>query len=1066
MAPVKGLLSNERYNQFRIEEKVKEFWAENNVYKLVKEKSEKSPRKLYFLDGPPYASAKSIHVGTAWNKIIKDTLLRYYRMRGYFVWDKPGFDTHGLPIEVKVEQMFGIKSKKEIEKLGIDKFVEACKNFAKENIEAMTQHFKEIGVFMDWENPYITYKDDYIESGWWLIKRAHEEGLLYKGYRVVHWCPRCETTLADYEVSEYRDLEDPSVYVKFPVVGREKEYLLIWTTTPWTLPANAFVMVHPDLEYVRVRVGGEVLILARARLEHVMSEAGITDYEVLETIKGSELAGTRYVHPLEDLVDAQRILRDYHVVVAAPDAVTAGEGTGLVHSAPGHGEIDFEVNEKLVGAPVISLVDEQGRMTREAGKYAGLYFRTEANKAIIEDLRARNALFHESRIVHRYPVCWRCKTPLVLRATDQWFIAVRRLRDKLIEEAFTIEWRPAWAKTRFINLLKDVKDWVISRQRYWGIPLPIWVCEKCGYTHVIGSVDEIVEMGGEKPEQLHRPWIDRVTLKCPKCGGTMRRVRDVLDVWFDSGVAFYASLGYPRVRELYEKLKPVDFIVEGHDQIRGWFFSLLRSGVIGFGEKPYLRVLVHGFVLDEKGREMHKSLGNYVPFEELISRVPRDVVRLWSLTNVTWEDPRFSWKALSFTGRVFNIIWNVFAFADTYMAMDSFDPVKVKLEDVRDALLTEDRWILSRLNTILKKYKESMEDLRPHEAARLVREFIVEDVSHWYIRLIRRRVWEEEQTPSKIAAYVVLYHVLRKWLLMAAPIIPFTTEYLYQMLVRPAEEGAPVSVHLLDMPEVDESFINEELEEAMDVAKKIVEAAASARSKAGIKLRRPVKRVIIALRDEKARRLVPLVKDIISRMSNAKDVEVVGYEFFEEHKIYDVEPNYRAIGPEFKKLTAKVAEYIIKNKEIVAKDIVTSGAHEAEMDGERVTIEARHVNLKIEYPEWLSVVETPIGLVAVDTRLSEQEIIEGLAREVTRRIQAMRKELSLPVDAYIEAWISADGELRRAVEAMKDYIMRETRAVRLEIGEPPRGEEGYYFKEWDVDGERLRVWLRRVERRK
>ena len=1060
MAPVRNMLEGKKFNQFEIEEWAKKYWEENDVYKLVKEKSAKQPRKLYFLDGPPYASAKSIHMGTVWNKVIKDSLLRYYRMIGYNVWDKPGFDTHGLPIEVMVEKKFGIRVKKEIEeRIGIDRFVEECRRFAEENLKAMTEQFKELGVFMDWDNPYITYKDEYIESGWWLIKRAWERGLLYKGTRVVHWCPRCETTLADYEVSEYKLLEDPSIYVKLPVKGKDNTYLLVWTTTPWTLPANAFVMAHPELEYAKVRVGGEVLILAAPRVEHVMQEAGVTEYEIVETVKGAELEGLEYSHPLEDLVDAQKILSKYHRVVMAPEAVTATEGTGLVHSAPGHGEIDYEINEKRVGAPVVSLVDNQGRMTREAGKYAGLYFRTEANEAIIRDLEERGALFHRSTIKHRYPVCWRCKTPLVLRATEQWFINVRRLREKLLEEADTIEWRPLWAKTRFLNLLREVRDWVITRQRYWGIPLPVWVCEKCGYTHVAGSVNELEAMGGRRPEGLHRPWIDRVTLKCPKCGGTMRRVPDVLDVWFDSGIAFYASVGYPRDKETYERLKPVDFIVEGHDQIRGWFFSLLRSGVIGFNEKPYLRVLVHGFVLDEQGREMHKSLGNYVAFEDLIRRVPRDVARLWLLSNVTWEDLRFSWKALDHTLRLFNIIWNIFSFALTYMSIDNFDPEQFTLEEVKSDMEVEDRWILSRLNRLLAKYHKAMQDLRPHEAGKIVKEFPVEDVSHWYIRLVRRRVWEEKDSPSKRAAYATLYHVLKTWLLMAAPFIPFTTEYLYNALVRPAESSSKISVHLEDMPLPDYSWINDDLERDMSVARRVVEMVAAARNSAGIKLRRPVRRVLVAPKTPGLAERIKRMEKIILGLGNAKMLEIVDIRFFEKSKIYSVEPNYRAIGPEFKRLSKEIAQYILTHQEEVARDILENGFHEATVDDTTVRIEPRHVNLRIEYPGWLSVSEDNDMIVGIDTRLSREEVLEGLAREIIRRIQAMRKELDLRVDDYIEVWIEAEGDLAEALRKHAEYIRGETRAARIEVGPGP---QDALFREWNVDGRRLRVWVRKA----
>lgn len=1060
MPAISDKLSRVKYDQFGLEEWVKKFWVENNVYRLVKEKSMKSMKKFYFLDGPPYASAKSIHVGTAWNKVIKDVVLRYYRMLGYNVWDQPGYDTHGLPIEVKIEQKLGISTKKDIvEKVGVEKFLAECREFARENLEAMTEHFKEIGVFMDWDNPYITYRKEYIESGWWLIKRAWEQGLLYEGYRVVHWCPRCETTLADYEVSEYKILRDPSIYVKFKVKGTENTYLLVWTTTPWTLPANAFVMAHPDLDYVKVKVKGEILILAKARLEKVMQEAGVEEYEVVEEFKGNELEGVEYIHPLEDLVDAQRELRKYHKVVMAPEAVLATEGTGLVHSAPGHGEIDYEINEDRVGAPVISLVDNQGRMTSGAGKYAGMYFRKEANEEIMKDLEAKGALFHKSSLEHRYPICWRCKTPLVLKATNQWFIAVSKLKDKLLEEANKIEWVPEWAKTRFVNLIKDVHDWVVSRQRFWGIPLPVWRCESCGYVHAVGSVEELVQLGGREPEDLHRPWVDEIELKCPKCGGVMRRVPDVLDVWFDSGVAFYASLGYPKNKELYEKLRPVDFIVEGHDQIRGWFFSLLRSGVIGFGERPYRRVLVHGFALDEHGREMHKSLGNYIEFTELISKIPRDAVRLWAMQNTIWEDLRFQWKAMEQTWRALNITWNVYSFASTYMSLDKFDPLENTIDKIPEEWLEiEDKWILSRLATLKETYHEAMKSLRLHEAARALREFIVEDVSHWYIRIIRRRVWEEADTPTKKAAYAVLNKVLWEWLLLAAPFIPYTTEYIYQLMYREAIEG-PVSIHLLELPQPEPSLKKPDLEEAMTTTKMIVEAAAAARNKAKLKLRQPVSRLIVSLRDTKLEEHLKVTEKIILGLANAKKLEIVGAEFFEGLKVYDVEPNYRAIGPEFRKLSKKIVQYIEENKQRIAEDIIATGSHEFTIDGEKVVLEPRHVNIKAGYPEWLSVAETPLGLVAVDTRIGKDELIEGLTRDVVRRIQAMRKEMDLPVEAKIKIWLVGDEQVMEATKQKMSYLKTETRAEEVYYEEPP---SEAYTKEWDIDGYRVKIGIEKI----
>ena len=1052
---VPGSLASDNRSERELESWIMRFWDENKIYLKVKQATSSRANKLYFLDGPPYASAPTIHLGTAWNKVLKDSLLRYFRMRGYNVWDKPGYDTHGLPIEILVEKSFNITNKKEIEdRVGIENFVNSCLQLVKDNIKGMTENFKQLGVFMDWDNPYLTYSDDYIESGWYLFKVAYDKGLLYRSQRVLHWCPRCETTLADYEVSEYRELEDPSIYVKFKVKGQDNLYLLVWTTTPWTLPANAFIMAHPDLEYVEVEVAGSRYVLAKSRLEEVMKETGITDYKVLRSFKGSELEGVEYVHPLEDVVPAQAKLSQYHRVVMAPEAVSASEGTGLVHSAPGHGDVDFEVGSKL-GVPPVSLVDNQGRMTEDAGKYRGLYFRTEANKAIIEDLKAKGALFYEGKITHRYPVCWRCKTPLLLKTTEQWFIGVSRLRSKLAEEIDKVEWVPSWAKLRISNLVNNIQDWVVSRQRYWGIPLPIWVCTSCGHVEVIGSVDDIIRLGSEAPKSLHRPWIDRVKLRCPKCGGVMLRVPDVADVWFDSGIAFYASLRYPRNKDDFERLMPVDLVLEGHDQLRGWFFSLLRAGVIGFNSVPYRRVLVHGFTLDEQGREMHKSLGNYVAVEDLLNKYPRDAIRIYLLRNTTWEDLRFSWHNLDVTVRDFTVMRNVLSFASLYMSLDGFDPEVTTLESVKDYLEPEDRWLLSRVNSALKEYMEHFEKLEVHEAARIVRDLIVEDISRWYLRLIRRRVWEESDTPSKRAAYATLYYALKRWILMAAPIIPFLSEYAYQMLIRPSESTAKESVHMEPLPPVDYDLIDQEMEKYMNVIREITDDALSARMKAGIKLRRPLRTMYIVPGTAEVKEAVDRLGDLLARAVNVKEVKVVGKEFLENIKEYEVEPDYGRLGPEFKSLTPIIVRMLHESKD-AGRELATKGFLELNINNVKVRVELRHVKIKAKYPDWLEASEGPNYIIAIDKRVSEEEMVEGLAREIVRRIQYMRKELGLPVDAYIRLWITGDDELLEVAKAMESYIKSESRSISVDYEEPPADVKR---EEWEVDGKRLVIGI-------
>ena len=1056
--PVIGRISGS-YDPHRVEEWVKKFWRENRVYSLVKEKSERAQAKFNFIDGPPYPSGDVPHIGTAWNKTLKDVILRYKRMRGFKVYDRPGYDCHGLPIEVKVEQKLGIRSKKEIEeRIGVEKFIEECRRLALTNLESMTKWFKELGVFMDWENPYLTLRDEYIEAGWWLMKKADEMGLLDTEKRVVYWCPRCSTTLAEYEV-EYHLLTDPSIYVKFPVRGRDGEYLVIWTTTPWTLPANTFIMAHPDEKYVRVRVGDEVLIMAKARLERVFSEIGIRDYEVLEEFPGKMLEGLEYDHPLTDLIPLQRELSKYHRVVLSSEFVTMHEGTGLVHGAPGHGREDFIVAKEYGIDYIASPIDDEGRFTKIAGKYAGIYVR-EANKLIIEDLKERNALLWSGEVKHKYPVCWRCKTPVVQRATKQWIIRVSKLKDKLMDEINRVEWIPEWARDRIKHMVENVQDWVLSRQRYWGTPLPIWICPE-GHRLVVGSVKELIEHGGRKPEELHKPWVDRIVLKCPVCGRPMHRVPDVADVWFDSAIAFYAAKGHPEKLSLEDII--MDFIVEGHDQTRGWFYSLLRAGVLGFSQAPYKTVLVHGFVLDEKGREMHKSLGNYVGTDEAIRRVGRDPLRLWVAQNTVWEDLRFSWRKVDYVIRDLGIAWNTFVFASTYMNLDGFDPLKHRLEDYRDYLRIEDRWILSRINTLVRDVTDLLERYRIHEAARKLVRFIVEDVSHWYIRLIRPRVWVEENTGDKLAAYTTLYYVLSRWLTMIAPYTPFLAERIYQEFIRRGDPDMPVSIHLLDWPTIDEEFIDEELEREMLIVRDVYEAAAAARMKAGIKLRQPVRSVTIYTDRVEVKRVVEKYSELLKRILNTSILESQPLTELGRLVHYRVEPIYRVIGPLFRKLAKRVIGYIGKHGDEIARDILESGRHEALIDDVRVVLTREHVSITPVYIEGYSVEDRDWGSVAIDTRLTEEELALGLAKDVIRRIQVMRKEMNLELDAKIETLIVTPEKHLSLLEKHRDYIMNETRSTKLVLTSTVPDRIDGYVKEWEIMGEKYIIAVKKVD---
>jgi isoleucyl-tRNA synthetase len=1052
-----------QYNAHELEDQIRGLWEREQTYRRVRQ-LRVGGKKFFFVDGPPYTTGR-IHLGTAWNKVIKDAVLRYRSMNGCEVKDRAGWDMHGLPIEVKVEESFGFRSKKDIEAYGVDKFIARCKEFALRQKDDMTAQFKILGAWLDWDDPYMTLKNEYLEAAWWTLKRANENGLLERGLRVVNWCPRCQTAIADSEV-EYWDETDYSIYVKFPVLGEEDTYIVIWTTTPWTIPANVAVAVNPSYQYSKVRAvkegRSEILIMASELVESVLKTGRYQDYELLGVLSAQQMQELHYSHPLEGLVPRQAHI--HHGVYAA-DFVTA-ENTGCVHIAPGHGLEDYELGLDH-HLEIFCPVGEDGRYTVEAGeKYQGLYVK-EADSEVIADLEERGRLLSQGRLAHRYGHCWRCKTPIIFIATRQWFLRISDLRDKMLDEVSRVVWYPEWAgSARFADWINNARDWCISRQRYWGIPLPIWTCPACGKMEVIGTAAELEARSGQKVADLHRPDVDSVFLTCP-CGGRMQRSPDVFDVWFDSAVASWATLRYPSLAGSEEELSswwPADFITEGHDQTRGWFYSQLGASMVSFGRAPYKSVLMHGFTLDDQGRKMSKSIGNIVQPEEVVEKFGADILRFYVLgANAPWEDLHFSWEAVENTARMLNIYWNAYRFALPYMVLDGFDAKKADLAAWEKSLRPEDRWILSRVNSLASEVTAEMEGYQLHRIVRSISDFILEDLSRWYIQLVRPRTWIEQDDPDKLAAYATIYEVLVKLCRIMAPFTPFFSEAIYQNLVVGLSEGVgrdgPIaSVHMCDWPRADEGRIDRRLEESMALVREVAMAASNARQKGGRKLRWPVSEIVIAPSKE----AVDLggLESVLKGQTNAKKITVLSAGE-KPHMDLEMAPVHKKIGPVYKGEAKAVVAAIAEADAALVKSQLNCNCGEATVShaGKEYKITAEMVQIKELAPQNLPAAEFSKGFVYVDITLTPELEAEGYAREIIRRIQDMRKELDLRVEDPIRAVVDIESKpILDLATKMDKYIAGEVRAADFQMG---LGLElgGKLVKDWDIEGICVRIGI-------
>ncbi len=845
-----------------MEEEILKFWKDNNTFKKSLENRKGSPR-FTFYEGPPTANGKP-HAGHVLPRIYKDLFPRYKTMQGFYVPRKAGWDTHGLPVELEVEKELGINSKQEIEKYGIEEFNKKCKESVFRYEKEWRAFTERIGFWIDMDNPYITLSNDYIESVWWLIKKIWEKGLLYRGYKIVPWCPRCETALSDHEVAQgYKETEDPSIFVKFKLKDQDNVYLLAWTTTPWTLISNVALAVHPEEDYIKIKVENEYYILAEKRLPYIFPEE---TYEVIERKKGKELE-KNYYEPLFTFLPVHK--DSYYVVLG--EFVTLEDGTGIVHIAPAFGDEDFQIGKKY-DLPFLQPVDQTGKFTKEITPWAGMFIK-KADPLIVEDLKQRNLLLKEEKYAHTYPFCWRCDTPLIYYARASWYIKTTAVKENLIKNNKKINWYPEYIKEgRFGNWLENNIDWSLSRERYWGTPLPIWICDSCGHEECIGSYKElgITDTTNFDP---HKPYIDKITLKCPKCGGIMYRVPEVIDCWFDSGAMPVAQWHYPFENEEEFKVSfPADFICEAIDQTRGWFYSLLAISTLVFDEPAYKNVLVTELVLDEKGEKMSKHKGNVVDPWLILNKYGADALR-WYIFTVSppWIPLRFSPDAVNESLKKFLLtLWNTVSFFSIYAEIDQFNPNlnSVHLKELSDP---SDQWIISRLNSLIIKVREEMEKFNATNAARAIQSFVIDDLSNWYIRLNRERFWKSEKDKDKWSAYTVTYTVIKELAKLLAPFIPFTSEKIYQEIVRAAEKDLPESVHLCDYPMENLELIDQKLEENMNIVKEIVAIGRRLRNEANIKIRQPLSKIWVKV-DSKLEKDIENLKKYIEQELNVEEV--------------------------------------------------------------------------------------------------------------------------------------------------------------------------------------------------
>ena len=1021
------------------EKAIEKFWKEHDIFEKSIDSRKNGPTYTFY-DGPPTANGKP-HIGHVETRCIKDMIPRYRAMKGYMVPRKAGWDTHGLPVELEVEKLLGLDGKEQIEKYGVEPFIEKCKESVWK-YKGMWEDFSDtVGFWADMQHPYVTYENDYIESEWWALKQIWEKGLLYKGFKIVPYCPRCGTPLSSHEVAQgYKDVKERSAIARFAAKEEENTYYLAWTTTPWTLPSNVALCVNPAEEYVKVKMreDGTVYYLAAALADTVLGEGA---YDVQERFVGKDLEFREYT-PLFDFVSPKE--KCWYVTCA--DYVTLTDGTGIVHIAPAFGEDDSQVGRRY-GLPFVQLVDARGEMTKET-KWAGVFCK-DADKEVLADLRQRGLLFSAPVFEHSYPHCWRCDTPLIYYARDSWFIKMTAVREDLIRNNNTVNWVPeSIGKGRFGDWLENVQDWGISRNRYWGTPLNIWECE-CGHRHAVGSIEELKQMSENCPEEieLHRPFIDAVTIRCPHCGKEMRRVPEVIDCWFDSGAMPFAQHHYPfENKDLFEQQFPADFISEAVDQTRGWFYSLLAISTLIFNKAPYKNVIVLGHVQDENGQKMSKSKGNAVDPFDALEKYGADAIRWYFYVNsAPWLPNRFHGKAVVEGQRKFmGTLWNTYAFFVLYANIDDFDATKYTLD--YDKLSVMDKWLLSKLNSAIKAVDYDLSNYKIPEAAKALQSF-VDDMSNWYVRRSRERFWAKGMEQDKINAYMTLYTALVEICKTAAPMIPFMTEEIYQNLVRSVDESAPESIHLCDFPVVNEAHIDTELEANMDNVLKLVVMGRACRNTANIKNRQPIGQMYVKADFE----IPEFYKDIVKDELNVKNVTFT--QDVRDFTSYTFKPQLKTVGPKYGKMLGGIKAALENLEGNAAMDeLNATDALKLDINGQEVTLFREDLLIEsAQMPGYVSENDNGITVV-MDTNLSEELLEEGFVREIISKVQTMRKEAGFEVMDKIAVTYEGTEKAEKVFADNASTIADETLALEVTKAAPAG-----YTKEWKINGEAVTI---------